>query len=155
MHTLGFWLWHHLCSARLNLYLDCFWDIIQALLFYWLSHKQQKSPIMMCLAQSDHPWQCWKDLLLVEDLNLCESIACGAFPPFSNPPTSHPPPNILSTPNPSPISWLTILRHILSGEAPLGSCINKILLTPTLQRMAANHTTFAAKVHNSTTARVF
>jgi hypothetical protein len=90
MHTLGFWLWHRLCNTRLNGCLDCFWDNIRALLFYWISHKQQKSPIIMCPAQLDHPQRCWKDLRLADDLNLCESIAHGAFPPFSNPPPTQP-----------------------------------------------------------------
>jgi hypothetical protein len=79
----------------------------------------------MCLAQSDHPRQCWKDLQLAESLHLCESVVRGAFPPFSNPPTSHFPPNILPTPNPPPISQVTILQHIVSGEAPLGLLVEK------------------------------
>jgi hypothetical protein len=59
---------------------------------------------MMCPAQSDHPRQCWKDLQLAEDFDLCESVAHGAFPPFFNPPTPHLPFNILPNPNPPPIS---------------------------------------------------
>jgi hypothetical protein len=64
MPTLSFWLWHCLRSTRLNGYLDCFWDIIWALILLTFPQTNKKSPIMMCPAQLDHPHHVNKWLLL-------------------------------------------------------------------------------------------
>ena len=63
---------------------------------------------------------CWKDSRLEEDLHLCDSIACGAFPPFFNPPPPIPP-NILCNCNKE---WEK--RHFISGKAPIGLSNNNI-----------------------------
>ncbi len=85
--------------------------------------------------------QCWKDSRLVEDLHLCDSIACRAFPPLS---TIHHPPS-------PPIFYVTVIkseRNDTSSVAkPQLACMPNMMLPATQTScLKDSHTNFQIRV---------